>query len=122
MATTYVASPALDMGVRDTLKDIQSDLGLVDKELALILKVEASTLQNWRTGTIPQKAARERLGRLVALHRELRETFRTLEGIKSWMHSPALYLGNITPAQALQHQYFDRVDDALEALNSGMFL
>ena|SRR5690349_662556 len=122
MATMFVTTVAPDLGVRDTLKAIQNDLGLVDKELALILKVEPSTLQNWRTGTIPQKAARERLGRLIMLHRELRETFRTPEGAKSWMHSPALYLGNITPAQALQHQYFDRVNDALEVLNSGMFL
>jgi uncharacterized protein (DUF2384 family) len=90
--------------------------------LALILKVETSTLQNWRAGTIPQKAARERLMRLGALLDELLDTFRTSEGAAAWLHGPAMYLGDITPAEALQLQYFDRVDAALEVLNSGMFL
>lgn len=112
----------VEIGVRELLHEFQAELRLADKELALILKVGPATLQNWRTGTVPQRAARERLARLGMLLHELRDTFRTPEGAATWLHGSSLYLGGITPAEALQLQYFDRVDAALEILNSGMFL
>lgn len=119
-----IATPrtTAEIGVQSLLRELQVGLGISDRELAQILEVELSTIQNWRAGTIPQRGARERLAQLRALLEELRDSFRTQDGAAAWMHSASLYLGGITPLQALRVQQFDRVDAALEVLNSGMFL
>jgi len=118
-----VKRPSMDFGVNQLLDTVKHDFGLSDKELATILQVEPPTFQNWCAGRrVPQRAARERLMKLDALLQDLHVTFRDSEGIARWMHGGSAYLGGFTPIEALQLQRFDRVEAALEVLDSGMFL
>lgn len=105
------------------LTELQSDLGVSNKELSAILDVSPLTLKRWHDGqTFPQSNARERLERLSRLRDELRDTFKTPEAGAQWLHTASRYLGGFTPAEALRLGHFDRVEGALEALGSGLFL
>ena len=117
------ARTVLDMAPRRVLEQVQSDLGLSDAELATALDATPRTIERWRTGmSYPQIEQRRRLGKLLELTRQLRETFTTPEAIRTWLRAPNRYLGGLTPADAVRVGRIDRAEAALEALATGVFL
>lgn len=119
------ASPLdlLDVSPRRAIDLLESDLDLTARDLASALGVDLRTIDRWRSGTsYPQHEARRRLAALLAVHRHLRETFTTTEAIHEWMRYPHPYLGRITPLEMVRIGRFDRVEHALEALDSGIFI
>ena len=48
--------------------------------------------------------------------------FTTPEAARAWLHGSSRYLGGLTPAEAIRVGRFDRVEAALEALDSGVFV
>ena len=104
------------------VEQASADLDLPIPELARALDADPRTVDRWRLGMYPQKEARQRLADLQNLNYHLRETFATPEALKEWVHSPSRYLGGLTPAEAVRVGRFDRVEAALEALDSGVFV
>jgi hypothetical protein len=99
------------------------DLGLSNDDIARALNTNVRTILRWRAGqTFPQQAARRRLAALLSLHHRLRDTFTTPEAAREWLYSGNCYLGSLIPAEAVRVGRFDRVEAALEALDSGVFV
>lgn len=118
-----ITEPRLDVTPAQAVEQLERDLGLSSQELAGALDASPRTVERWRTSeTYPQREARMRLAAMVSLDRRLRDTFTTREAIRAWLHADNRYLGGITPAEALRVGRFDRVEAALEALDSGVFL
>jgi hypothetical protein len=108
---------------------LNEDLGIEDKDLRVIFDVEQRSIENWLSGeTVPQKETRRRLNELAALHEHLGETFTSYEGARAWMRAPLRYLAGLTPIQVLRPGDTDdassveRLEEALEALDAGVFL
>jgi uncharacterized protein (DUF2384 family) len=116
-------SVALEMTPRQVVEQLAAELGLSNDDIAQALGTNARTITRWRAGqTFPQHAARRRLAALLSLHHRLRDTFTTPEAARDWLHEANRYLGGLTPAEALRVGRFDRVEAALEALDSGIFV
>ena len=114
MATVEVATPYL-------LDRIERDLGLSPTELAEVLAVSPRTLARWRSGeTSPQRGAQRHLTELEALADHLQELFMPEAG-PLWMRRANRYLGGQTPAEAMRHGHLERVEGALEVIDSGIF-
>jgi transcriptional regulator with XRE-family HTH domain len=117
------SSTVLEVTPRQALDALQEAAGLADEELAGALGTSHRTLQRWRTGTAyPQQLARQRLAELLRLQQRVRETFEGRDAVRRWFHSQSRYLGGITPAEAVRVGRLDRVEAALEAADSGVFL
>jgi ribosome-binding protein aMBF1 (putative translation factor) len=118
-----ITNEALEMAPHRIVEQVGANLGLSTTELAAALATNPRTLERWRSrATYPQRETRRRLADLLALDRHLREMFRTTEAIQEWLHQPSRYLGGLTPADAVRVGRFDRVEAALEALDSGVFI
>ena len=102
---------------------LSRDLGLTTATLAQATGTSERTVERWRSGeTLPQRDARRRLADLLALDRRLHETFDSPVAIRAWLNAESRYLGGLTPAEAVRVGRFDRVEAALEALDSGVFV
>ena len=113
----------LNLALERLLEEIEDGLGLSSSELAQALDVTPRSIDRWRIGeTHPQHEARHRLGQLESLVTRLGETFAEPEAARAWLRDANRYLGGLTPAEALRVGRVDRVDAALEALDSGVFL
>lgn len=113
----------IDITPRQAIEQLENDLALSSEELALAMGVSSRTLGRWRAGTTyPQREARQKLAELIALSHHLNDTFRTEKGIRAWMHASSRYLGGLTPAEAARAGRIDRIEAALEALDSGIYL
>jgi ribosome-binding protein aMBF1 (putative translation factor) len=122
IATPPTSAP-LEVAPHRIVDQVCADFGLSDADIARALEANPRTVDRWRTGeTYPQRETRQRLHELLELDRHLRETFDTPEAIKRWLHESSRYLGGLTPADAVRVGRFDRVEAALEALDSGVFL
>ena len=105
------------------IEALEGGLGIEGGELAAVLGASARTVERWRTGrTYPQHEARERLAELVAVETHLGETFDGPESGRAWLRSGNPYLGGLAPLEALRAGRADRVQAALEALDSGVFV
>jgi hypothetical protein len=105
------------------VEQLERDFDLTIADLARALDASPRTIERWRTqGTYPQRDTRLRLSALLALDRRLRDTFNNPQAIRVWLHAPSRYLGGLTPADAIRVGRVDRVEAALEALDSGVFL
>jgi hypothetical protein len=111
------------------LRLLSEDLGIEDKDLRVIFDVEQRSIEKWMSGeTVPQKETRRRLNELAGLHVHLGETFTAYEGARLWLRAPVRYLAGLTPLQVLragdaeQASSVERLEEALEALDSGVFL
>lgn len=114
---------ALEVTPRHAIEQISQNLGLSLQEIAGALTASPKTVQRWKAGeTYPQHEARERLALLLDLNHRLRETFDTPQAVQAWTHADNRYLGGLTPADAIRAGRVDRVEAALEALDSGIFL
>lgn len=86
------------------------------------LGVSQRTLERWRSGeSHPQRAARLRLAGLLVLVRWLENTFAG-GGAEEWFRTDNRYLGRMKPSEAIWAGRVDRVETALEALDSNIFL
>lgn len=93
------------------------------REMADALGVTPRTIERWRTeGAHPQRETRRRLAELLDLNRYLLKTFGERAASRSWLEAPSRYLGGLSPTEAVRAGRFDRVEAALEALDSGIFL
>ncbi len=113
----------LEMTPAQAVERLEGDLGLSRGELAAALDATSRTLERWRAGTThPQRDSRRRLAALLNLDEHLRDTFTDREAAREWLRAPNPYLGGLTPADALRAGRADRVEAALEALDSGVFV
>lgn len=111
------------MDVKNAVSRLRVGLSLDSQELADLLDVTPQTVERWRKArTVPQRTTRERIDRLLELERELREVFDSEAAIRSWLNTDNRYLGGIKPIEALRVGRYDRVEAALEALASGVFV
>jgi transcriptional regulator with XRE-family HTH domain len=108
------------MTPREALDALEKSLGIREEELAQALNSNRRTLRRWRAGAArPRPLARQRLAELLRLQERVRGTFRGRGAVRRWFHSESRYLGGITPAEAIRVGQLDRVETALEALDSG---
>lgn len=116
-----VEGSGLEMTPGRAVERLEESLGLTRVELAAALGASPRTLERWRSQeTHPQRGARRRLAELVGLEEHLSETFGGSARI--WLREPSPYLGGLAPADALRAGRADRVEAALEALDSGVFV
>jgi hypothetical protein len=120
---------ALQLAPSQIVSQLIGDLGLEHRDLRAIFDVEQRSLDKWMSGeTLPQKGARRRLNELHHLREHLGETFTSWEGARAWLRAPSRYLAGLTPLQVLragdtEHaSSVERVEEALEALDAGVFL
>ena len=110
----------IDVGLGGPLRQLQDDLGLDERGLALALGVDKRTLSRWISGdNYPQREARKRLQQLVNLHYALHLMWSDMDAARSWLHRPSPYLGQTEPIELVRAGRFDRVEAALEAIASG---
>lgn len=113
----------LEVTPRQAVGALKSDLHLSIRNLGTILGTDPRNIQRWVSGeSYPQRTFRRRLHGLVELHRHLGETFVTMEAAREWLAAPSRYLAGLTPLDALRAGRVDRVENALEAIDSGVFL
>jgi hypothetical protein len=113
---------ALETPLAQMLRQVQADLGLSDKEMVSALAVSPSVFARWQEGrAIPEGEPRRRLRILAELDNRLQETF-VAEDVPGWLRSSNRYLGGGTPAEYLRDGHFERVEGALEIIDSGIFL
>jgi uncharacterized protein (DUF2384 family) len=120
---------ALQVAPGYVLRQLVEDLGFQDRDLRAIFDTEQRSIERWRSGeSVPQKETRSRLNELARLHDHLGQTFTSYEGARAWLGAPSRYLAGLTPLQVLragdteQISSVERVEEALEALDSGIFL
>ena len=114
---------ALLRDLKVVIQELEQGLGLPVDVLAGALLVDSRPLERWRAGqAYPQREARSRLDRLVALLQHLQQTFTTQEAVRSWMHTDNRYLALLKPAEVARAGRIDRIEAALEALDSGIFV
>ena len=117
------AKSKLEMTPGQAVETVEGGLGLSRGEIANALGASPRTVERWHAGqTYPQHEARERLAELVAVEAHLGETFDDLESRSAWLHSGNPYLGGLTPLEVVRAGRVDRVEAALEALDSGVFI
>lgn len=113
----------LELLPQHAIEELESDLDLTSNDIAIALSADRRTVDRWRTGqTYPQHEMRRRLSQLWGLRTRLRETFSSPEAVRTWMRTPNRYLAGLTPLNALHAGRLDRVEAAVEALDSGVFL
>lgn len=100
------------------IASLKSKLSLGEPEIALALGISTRSLHRWSSGeSHPQRESRTHLARLVALAEHLEETFG--KNACEWLEADSRYLGGMKPIEALRAGRMDRVEAALEALDSG---
>lgn len=118
-----VTRPGLRATPGQAIEELTRGLGLSEKWLSDALGATPRTLERWRSGeTHPQREARERLVFLLRLDDHLKDTFGDRESRLAWLEEPSRYLGGIRPKEAIRVGRADRVEAALEALDSGVFV
>ncbi len=106
----------------DLVETLERDLGLSARDLAGAVGVSQRTVERWRRGAVPQEETLKRLDALVELHHRLRESFKSMAAARSWLHRPNEYLRGMEPVDALRVGRPQQVHNALEIIDSGMFL
>lgn len=110
----------IDISLGAAIRRLEADLGLDDDGLARALQVDTPTLTRWMHGeTYPSQGGRDRLHALATLHARLGLTWKTTAAARRWLHRPSPYLGYAEPADMIRAGRFDRVEAALEAIDSG---
>ena len=119
-----VAEPRLEVTTAQAVDRLTGDGRLFSaRELADALDATPRTIERWRNeGAHPQRETRKRLAELLDLDRHLLDTFGEREAARAWLGAPSRYLGGLRPIEAVRVRRFDRVEAALEALDSSVFL
>ncbi|MHB8575525.1 MAG: antitoxin Xre/MbcA/ParS toxin-binding domain-containing protein [Dehalococcoidia bacterium] len=99
------------------------ELGVSRESIARALGVDVRTLERWSTGrSYPQHAARAGLETLAALNAHLLDVFDGSSAAADWLDTESRYLAGLKPVHVLEAGRADRVEAALEAIESGIFL
>lgn len=110
--------PRLNTTPEQAIARLESSLALRESEIALALGISTRSLHRWSSGqSHPQRESRTHLAQLLALVEHLEEIFG--ENASEWLEADSSYLGGLKPIEALQAGRIDRVEAALEALDSG---
>jgi ribosome-binding protein aMBF1 (putative translation factor) len=118
-----MAMASLEQALSRLIEDLSGTLGLSRDDLAHVIRAHPRSVERWHAGeAFPQREARERLDALEQLISRLRGTFASDDAARAWLQESNRYLGGLTPADALRAGRLDRVEAALEALNSGVFV
>ncbi len=118
-----MAGMVLDVTPAQAIDQLQEDLDLTKNELSGALAVTPRTLDRWTSGEAhPQREGRERLATMLDFDHRLREVFTNPEAANAWLHSENRYLGGLTPLEVARAGRIDRLEAALEALASGVFV
>ncbi|MGB3683096.1 MAG: antitoxin Xre/MbcA/ParS toxin-binding domain-containing protein [Rubrobacteraceae bacterium] len=113
--------PRLNITPERAIAELESSLTMTDSDVARALGISPRSLRRWSSGeSHPQRESRTNLARLVALSGRLEETFG--KHADEWLEADSRYLGGLKPIEALRAGRMDRVEDALEALDSGAVL
>lgn len=113
--------PRLNTTPEKAIAELESRFPLGEPEIALALGISTRSLHRWSSGqSHPQRESRTNLARLLALAEHLEEVFG--EDASEWLVADSRYLGGMKPIEALRAGRIDRVEDALEALDSGIVL
>ena len=116
-----VTEPRLNVTPEKAIAELASRLSIKDSDIALALGISPRSLDRWSSGeSHPQRESRTNLARLLALSEHMEEAFG--ESIDEWLGADSRYLGGLKPIEALRAGRMDRVEDALEALDSGIVL
>lgn len=111
----------LDTTPEKAIAGLESSLGASESDIALALGISPRSLRRWSSGeSHPQRGSRKNLARLLALAGHLEEAFG--KNAREWLYADSRYLGGLKPIEALRAGRIDRVEDALEALDSGVVL
>ena len=109
--------------LHDHLTALMTTFGISPGELARVLETSDRTVLRWLADeTYPQHETRRKLERLDALATRLAVSFDSPEGARAWLRAESGYFGRLRPMDALLSGRVDAVDNALEALDSGLFL
>lgn len=113
--------PRLNTTPERAIAELESRLTMRESDIALALGISPRSLHRWSSGeSHPQRGSRKNLARLLALAERLEEAFG--ENADEWLGADSRYLGGLKPIEALRAGRMDRVEDALEALDSGIVL
>ena len=113
--------PKLNTMLEITIVELESRLSVNGSDIALALGTSLRSLRRWRSGeNHPRCESRANLARLIALAGYLDEDFG--EDVGEWLHADSRYLEGLKPIEALRAGRIDQVEDALEALDSGVIL
>lgn len=126
MATATIPTTLKAYRVEDAVDRLltrhERDMGLTPAELAAALGVSQRTIGRWQAGeTVPQRAARAELAELAELYQHLFRTFED-EAVPVWLRTPSRYLGGVMPVEMVRLGRLERVEAALEAIDSGFIV
>ena len=93
--------------------------GWTADELARVVGAQPRVLSNWRSGTQPRPAARERLLLVTELVADLR-TSMTARGIRMWFDNPVPKLDNRSPQQLLDEDAAGHRTALVEFVRGGL--
>ena len=112
-----------DITPRRAIEHLHERLGLTDAELSSALGVSARTLNRWRKAeAYPQHQARQTFDELLELSDLLEDIFESWNACRTWLRTENRYLGGLTPLDAIRVGRIDRARNALEAIESGVYL
>lgn len=98
-------------------------LGVSDEVIAGALRANLRSVRRWRNGSsYPQNETRARLAALDSLYRRLIDSFAEADDLRVWLHADCQYLAGLKPVDALHAGRLERVEAAVEALDSGFFV
>ncbi len=101
---------------------IRDELGLTDRELALVIRVPKSTLAIRKKRGKFSFEESERLYRVQGLLEKATEVFGDLEMARKWLKDKAFGLGNVSPLEFARTELGAReVENLLGRLDHGVF-
>lgn len=99
--------------------NVREVFGMSIDEMSQMLGSDVRSIKRWEAGeTYPQKEMRQKLTALFALELHLKQTFKTPEAIRIWLRHESPFFGEMTALDVLRAGRLDRVEAALEALDS----
>jgi hypothetical protein len=102
---------------------ILTAFGISHGELSRVLEISDRTVLRWLADeTYPQHETRRKLDELDALAARLATSFVSPEGAREWLRAESGYFGGLRPIDALLSGRIDAVNNALEALDAGVFV
>ncbi len=98
-------------------------VGLTDREMARILNISERTYHRYKSETILDTAATERLLQLFLLYKKGEEVFEDIEKFKRWVRRPLRLLDDKSPMEILDTTTgIGLVKDELGRIEYGIFI
>jgi putative toxin-antitoxin system antitoxin component (TIGR02293 family) len=98
-------------------------VGLTDREMARILNISERTFHRYKSDTILDTAATERLLKLFLLYKKGEEVFEDIEKFKSWVRHQHVLFGEKSPLDMLDTTTgFRLVEDELGRIEYGVYI